>query len=363
MSFIIVDGERYALSIGDTVLGGSGDELLATSPLASLPPFALVSVSPEGTATVSAIRGGPALQVDGQAASEQPQPVRHGSRLEVMGRRIVYGHLQAAGRTAHVADAGDAEIGAAAQLEERPAASSDGRLVRLDGSSSHPILGDGLTIGRDPASDLVLTHPKSSRNHARIEPSLTGYTLIDLSSNGVFVNGTRVDKTHRLGVGDVLRFGNEEFRFEGEAASYEPAAELLPRSSAAAAVGTAPAPAPASSKAPLLATLEVITEGALKGKRFRLERPVAHLGRGVYNDVPLPEDSVSTAHAMLMQRDGKWNITDLGSRNGTYVDGQRVTEGPLPGACELRLGNVRLVFRPLRATQGDDSTRGIVGVS
>jgi len=363
MSFIIVDGERYALSIGDTILGGEDDELLATSSLAALPPFATVNVSPEGMATIGPYPEGPLLLMDGQPMREQPLRLAHGARLEVLGRRIVYGELRASGRTSPVGSATDSGMPPLSQ-EERPPASSGGRLVRADQSSSHPIGDAGLMIGRDPACDVVLQNSKASRNHARVNPSLTGYTLTDTSSNGVYVNGGRVDGNHRLGVGDVIRFGDEEFRFEGESATYEPAAGLAPPPH-----GVAGSPTPVSEsevttpKGPLLATLEVITEGPLKAKRFRLESPVAHVGRADYNDVVLPEESVSGTHVMLMQREGKWHATDLGSRNGTYVDGTRVTEAALPGACELRVGNVRLVFRPLRATTSTNSTRGIVGIN
>ncbi len=363
MSFIIVDGERYALSIGDTILGGAGDELLAMSPLAALPPFATVNVSPEGMATIEPYPDGPVLLIDGQPMREQPLNLAHGARLEVLGRRIVYGELRASGRTSPVGSPPESTL-VPLSHEERPTASSGGRLVRADQSSSHLIGDAGLMIGRDPACDVVLQNSKASRNHARIAPSLTGYTLTDTSSNGVYVNGGRIDGNHRLGVGDVIRFGDEEFWFEGESATYEPAAGLVPP---AQGVVASQAPVHGSAvtapKGPLLATLEVITEGPLKTKRFRLESPVAHVGRADYNDVVLNEDSVSGTHVMLMQREGKWHATDLGSRNGTYVDGNRVTEAALPGACELRVGNVRLVFRPLRATTATNRTRGIVGIN
>ena len=80
MSFIIIEGERYALSLGETVLGGTEDELLATSPLASRPPFAVVSASLEGEATIRRYPGGPSSVLDGQPLTEQPIELLHGAR-------------------------------------------------------------------------------------------------------------------------------------------------------------------------------------------------------------------------------------------------------------------------------------------
>jgi pSer/pThr/pTyr-binding forkhead associated (FHA) protein len=117
-------------------------------------------------------------------------------------------------------------------------------------------------------------------------------------------------------------------------------------------------------KPALLATLEVLTRGLQEGKRFRIERNIAQIGRGTHNDVHLADDSVSGSHATLMRRGPAWYLVDLGSRNGSYVDGTRITEQQLTSGSELRLGNVKLLFRALASAPDDDgSTRGIVGLT
>lgn len=74
-----------------------------------------------------------------------------------------------------------------------------GRRIRVD----TPV----LLLGRDPASDVVITHPTVSRRHARLEWDGTRLTVEDLgSSGGTFVNGARVQRA-RLAPGDVLRLG------------------------------------------------------------------------------------------------------------------------------------------------------------
>jgi hypothetical protein len=56
------------------------------------------------------------------------------------------------------------------------------------------------------------------------------------------------------------------------------------------------------------------------------------------------EPSVSRAHAALRRRDGGWSVVDLGSTNGTYVNGLRVTEAPVEDGDRLDLGRVRVRF-------------------
>jgi pSer/pThr/pTyr-binding forkhead associated (FHA) protein len=49
------------------------------------------------------------------------------------------------------------------------------------------------------------------------------------------------------------------------------------------------------------------------------------IGRGPHNDVILNDDpAVSNEHAIIQQRIGKWTTADLGSTNGTFVNGHRI---------------------------------------
>jgi predicted component of type VI protein secretion system len=66
--------------------------------------------------------------------------------------------------------------------------------------------------------------------------------------------------------------------------------------------------------------------------------------------VSIDEASVSESHAKLQYRDRSWFMTDLESRNGSYVGGVRFTgERRLYGTVELRVGNVKMMFRPTGA--------------
>jgi pSer/pThr/pTyr-binding forkhead associated (FHA) protein len=70
---------------------------------------------------------------------------------------------------------------------------------------------------------------------------------------------------------------------------------------------------------------------------------VATLGRAESARIVLDDTSVSAHHAMLRPIEGGWAIEDLGSRNGTLVNGRPVTS-QLPIACgdAIQLGRVRL---------------------
>jgi DNA-binding CsgD family transcriptional regulator len=80
------------------------------------------------------------------------------------------------------------------------------------------------------------------------------------------------------------------------------------------------------------------------------------LGKATSNDIALRSDpTVSRMHAVLERFSAGWCVRDLASRNGTFVNGQRVLrEHRLESGDEIRVGRTTLVFRA--ATPGDDQT-------
>jgi len=75
------------------------------------------------------------------------------------------------------------------------------------------------------------------------------------------------------------------------------------------------------------------------------------IGREAPADLLLPVSAVSRRHAEIRQHRGQWLVRDLGSTNGTLVDGQRITEAFLEPNAELRVGDAifKLVERGGRA--------------
>lgn len=95
-----------------------------------------------------------------------------------------------------------------------------------------------------------------------------------------------------------------------------------------------------------LAVLEIV-RGPLAGRRFYIDRPVTTIGRAADCDVRFADESVSAAHATLMQKGDDWFVVDLRSSNGTFVDGHRIAgERSLNRGSRLRLGSLELSFAP-----------------
>jgi hypothetical protein len=62
----------------------------------------------------------------------------------------------------------------------------------------------------------------------------------------------------------------------------------------------------------------------------------AVIGRDPASDIHLADRRVSRVHAVLYAEDGVWKLRDIGSSNGTWLDGRRIGKTDLPAACRLR---------------------------
>lgn len=121
-------------------------------------------------------------------------------------------------------------------------------------------------------------------------------------------------------------------------------AEINPRNAAPAPAGggrrgpaaaaPAPAPAPAAGKGP--SKVVVIEPVTAKGQSWTLGDEVT-VGRATGCGVPLTDDStVSQLHARIFRKDGRVLVEDLGSTNGTFLNGKRVS-APVPLRVRDRL--------------------------
>ncbi|MDO4240317.1 FHA domain-containing protein [Micrococcus sp.] len=80
------------------------------------------------------------------------------------------------------------------------------------------------------------------------------------------------------------------------------------------------------------------------GARFLLDTPVVSVGRHPDADILLDDVTVSRRHVELRAVDGGHQLVDLGSLNGTYVNGDRVDDVRLRSGMELRIGRYRLTY-------------------
>lgn len=87
------------------------------------------------------------------------------------------------------------------------------------------------------------------------------------------------------------------------------------------------------------------------------------VGKASTNIVSLEHDStVSRLHAVLENLGFAWSVRDVGSRNGTYLNGEKISaERVLRSGDELRVGKSRLIF--WEAKEGDETTAGEATIS
>lgn len=94
------------------------------------------------------------------------------------------------------------------------------------------------------------------------------------------------------------------------------------------------------------------TSGVLQGK-FRLQEGRSIVGRSARADLVLSDGSVSRRHAELIVVAESLTVRDLNSRNGTFVDDERVTESAVLPRQRLRFGSVEFLLSNTDAPHGD----------
>lgn len=101
-----------------------------------------------------------------------------------------------------------------------------------------------------------------------------------------------------------------------------------------------------------MASLFVI-QGADQGKRFELKSKAMALGRDNTNPIRLHDTEVSRRHAEVREADNAFRIVDLGSANGTFINGQAVDQAPLRPGDRLQLGQTVMLFSEGAPGSGD----------
>lgn len=238
---------------------------------------------------------------------------RHG--LLVNGRRVPEAQLRAAA-TVRIGDGQERSVSLRYEAGGVPAASwAVGREIQL---GTRP----RWRIGRDPHNDIVLTDEQVSAWHAEVLRGTTGYMVADLgSTNGTFVNQRQVDRQH-LAPGDVIQFGGTLLRFDGQAMSIGAPTGIA--NPVAAAPGT-----------------QVL--------RLRTNQRTVTIGRDPTVDLCLDHPMISRHHARVIRQDGEHVLEDLGSTNGTFLNGRR-----LAGRALLQRGD-RIQIGPFKiAYNGED---------
>ena len=212
-----------------------------------------------------------------------------------------------------------------------------------------------VTIGRATTNDVVISDPKVSRFHARVDCVGGECTLIDLgSANGTDVGGARVERA-RLRDGDVIEVGDARVRFAAPAPALEPdAAPPSPVRPTLLAVPTR-ADEPYLEQSLARQTLvQMVPDTSVPRLAVRsgdhtwevkLTEPVLTVGRDQESGLVIDDPKVSRHHARVESRGDAFYVVDEGSTNGTLVADQRVSEQLLVTGTEIRIGPATLVFK------------------
>jgi hypothetical protein len=89
-----------------------------------------------------------------------------------------------------------------------------------------------------------------------------------------------------------------------------------------------------------------------KSIRYPLTRASTIIGRGTESDVHVVAPGVSRHHAEIRWNGKRSEVVDLGSTNGTTLDGESITRAALPDSCTLGVGQARIVFQVVPLTRG-----------
>jgi ABC-type multidrug transport system ATPase subunit len=268
-------------------------------------------------------------------------------------------------------------------------------LVRTSDAERSLSAGRSYHIGRDPQSDIVVNDSRVSWRHAVLRQDGSTWLLEDVgSTNGTFHG---MDRIQRVAISDscAVRFGHPEdgpamscsvaaparqadgaqagqahatrYVEASPAAPAHPAVNKLPEDVAAGHVGGRPgagygAPRGGYSDGARGGTPPAVPGSpAVRPARMSMERlpsavlplptTLLRIGRAADNQVVIADLSVSRYHAELRRNPrGGYTIVDLGSHNGTFVNGQRVESAPVTDRDIIGIGpaTYRLVGEELQ---------------
>lgn len=244
--------------------------------------------------------------------------------------------------------------------------------------------GQSFVVGRAEEAGIRCLQESVSAQHCQLERFGTMWSVKDAGSkNGTVVNGQQLRPTDQIPLkfGSKIQLGQAQFLFLSPDEAYELVQELSkeprirPRSlgkyqsdfagvspeklmeefqgpflvvQAPQGRDAAPAAGPVSTNTVTLSA-EDLKKGVNKNVAdavFNLSNHnVVRIGRGTITQIHLPLGAVSALHCILIREDGKWVVQDMGSKNGTYVWGERV-EGrrDLESGMEIMLGNIKSIF-------------------
>ncbi|KMO96947.1 FHA domain-containing protein [Streptomyces roseus] len=227
-------------------------------------------------------------------------------------------------------------------MAQRPGVPTAPELVlETDAGTTAMVPDKTYHVGRDPLCEVCLDDARVSWHHALLRPDGDHWIVEDEdSTNGTWADGHRVHEWN-VGPGSELRFGS---------VADGPRALLLGPAPAAPAPSAPATPAPAPEPEPAEARPSAVSHPALTGtfRRPTTVRPLpdrtaVSIGRAAANDLVIDDLVVSRHHAELRAlADGTYEIADLGSHNGTFLNGTRTDRAPVTEGDVIGIGHTAL---------------------
>lgn len=174
-----------------------------------------------------------------------------------------------------------------------------------------PINKNKITLGRTDENNIVLHSPYISRLHARLIWEQGSFYIEDVNSKlGTFVNGKKISRI-KLKNNDEIKFGAIKITF------------MEPGTDDNEAVKAADSDICVQESMFMLTTKS--SDGKIREYNLSLEALI--IGRSPANDVILEDKRVSRRHAKIYDENGKVFIEDVGSNNGTFLEGNKIIPG------------------------------------
>ena len=226
-----------------------------------------------------------------------------------------------------------------------------------------PLAQGETKVGRGSRNDIVLPEGAESvaSYHALVVVDPYGQVeLRDLSGKGLMVNG-RLERETSLEVGDRIEMGGMTAEVRADAS---PGGMRLERAGAPGTVAVEEDKVGHSTRG-----VGAILSSTRTGHRdeYAIGKAAVAIGSADDNDLVITDLRVSGYHARLFWRSGRLFVRDLGSTNGTAVNGARVVESEVPDGAQLTFGPVahRVSYRTgdRPKTSNVESFHGMVGAS
>ncbi|MBU0515364.1 MAG: sigma 54-interacting transcriptional regulator [Proteobacteria bacterium] len=205
------------------------------------------------------------------------------------------------------------------------------------------IQGDQCVIGREAPAEVVIPDEKLLPRQAVVRRLGDVFLVEDTSGLGVIIDGQNKD-TAEIAPGDVIEILDYRLRVWSEEAP-EPPDQMDDYEADKTVMIDLGAADERNSFLNFEAQLVINrTDGQVTGQVYHMDRERITIGRHPDNDVSLPDPHVSGRHVEVFFVGGEYRVKDLGSTNGTLLDGRRVVEAPFSFGSSLGLGPYTLTL-------------------